>query len=165
MRVLLGLGLLLAVFAAVALFHDALQRHLASGREEARAAGPDERVDNGWSRLVVGRPAEREPPPGTGGAGPASAAMIVGPPTGASPEPAQAPPSSGADPRLPAITVVRGQTLRQIALAHYGDAAAISMADVAALARSNGLPSADRIEVGQVIRFPALDELRRARQR
>jgi nucleoid-associated protein YgaU len=145
-RAFVGLGILLALFAGAWWFHRALQSRLDSGRAEARAAGPDERVDNGWSRLIVGRPAARE-------------AFGAAPQSGATPAPiSPAPPAATA---LPAVQVARGQTLRQIALVHYGAAAAITMADVAALARANGLADPDRLEVGQWIRFPELDALRR----
>jgi nucleoid-associated protein YgaU len=136
-RVWLGAALLLACFAlALALLR----------RAEPPPAGPQPAapLPPGWGSVVLGAPSDALPP-------------------AAAPQPAQPAPAPVPQPEPPAarefeLSVSPGQTLSTICREHYGTASA---ALVAALARFNGMASADALQAGQKLKLPPLATLQK----
>jgi nucleoid-associated protein YgaU len=180
-RALLGLALLGAAFALVALLvrqerlwqaevraeHDEARRRLERGEGPGAARTPE----SGWIEVVVGAPSGAEPLP-------VPAAMPAGlttAPGQAAPQhtepgpalqatPAVQAPADGLPPPLAEpeglpdfrLQVSAGQVLSRIARDHYGTAA---VALVEALAAYNGMESPDQLREGQVLRLPPREVL------
>jgi nucleoid-associated protein YgaU len=141
-------------FAGAALWQSRRTRALREQREMAAriqsgelAVNASGVIEAGWAKVVVGRPAG-EPADSAGTSAPPQAEPIA---------PMPATPAS--TPVLTSdfeITVEPGQSLSEIARAHYGTAARDL---VAALARYNALADADSLRAGARLRLPAMDRL------
>lgn len=151
MRVLLGLALLLSLFAMAASWQgrwtDGLRRARDTEHGAPRQAAASEA---GWTTLVVGLPS---------GAEPVAPVEIDEPTQGATPPEPDGPVGFVGDFEY----VVRsGDVLGRICNAHYSTAA---REVVAAVAAYNGLTSPDQIRVGQVLSLPDQNRLTAAVQR
>lgn len=148
MRLLAGLLLLAALFAMAAGWQRRAGDHLR--RQRANEHGGPELLaeqEQGWSRLVLGRPSGAEPIP------------VPEPP----PEPRAAVSAAAsaspalAEPDEARYTVRSGDVLGRICQDYYRSA---RPAIVEALAAHNGLANADALRVGQILRLPSLEALR-----
>lgn len=144
------------LFFAVAFGFAALwQSHRAAQADEARALaaraqagevgltdlGP---LEPGWAAVVIGRPAGVEP------AGEANDEAAPAPPQ--EPVPPQPQPPDDFE-----VLIEAGQSLSEVARAHYGTA---PVALVRALALYNGLADENSIRAGQKLRLPPIERLR-----
>ena len=165
MRVALGVLFLLLLFVAAALVQERWLKDvektlpgLQVRAEQPRSAeepAEDEPLpaEDGWARLVVGRPSGADPvvlPP-------AERRMIESAPTHtpnpAPVEPESAPPSRPADYE---ITLAENETLSEVCVRFYGSGAP-KLYD--RLARYNGLANANAIRAGQKLFVPPTQEL------
>jgi nucleoid-associated protein YgaU len=174
-RILLGALILVAVFLAATTwqrrFADAAraEREVALGRATAEEAPPE-----GWSLVTVGRPSLGEgfgiAPGAVPPAVPAASNASIQPPgqvpahdsgtatpggTTTSNPPASTP--SAVDPTSATQWIVEpGQSLSRICAARYGSA---RLEIVEAVARHNGLASADLVREGQRLELPPVERL------
>lgn len=122
------------------------------------AKTPDGPIESGWAAVVIGGPS---------GVAPSSAAPQQDPVSGAGeqqPEDGGSSTEPAAPEQTPAmlgdfeLNVEVGQTLSEIARAHYGSAARDL---VRALASYNGLSDENALRAGQLLRLPPIDQLQR----
>lgn len=152
-----------AAFGAAAIWQAQHIRELHARRDLAArvqdgevASGPSGLIEAGWANVIVGRPSGVEPLdpfPAAAGQKRADEAPTV------TPEPIEQPPAI--EPVVPndfELVVESGQTLSEIARAHYGTAA---QELVKALAKYNGLADANAVRVGQKLRLPTRETLQR----
>ena len=170
MKLLLGVLLLLAAFAAAALWQRSWRAEAVAEREIARERGgagamqSDASRKGTWGRVIVGRPS---------GADPAAPVMTPSPlaesnPAAPAERTAAAPDASGrtsptsGTSAIPTkassseVVVRAGDNLSSLCQAHYGT----SRLDlVQALARYNGLKDPDHLREGQTLALPPVDQL------
>jgi len=140
----LGATLLLACLAlAVSL----LRREAAPVAAPAHAT-PASELPPGWGSVVLGAP--------SGAIAPAAAPEAAAPVP--APTPAPLPEAKPLEAREFELTVSPGQSLSTICKEHYGTA---SVALVEALARFNGMKSADALRSGQQLKLPPLATLQK----
>lgn len=149
-----------AAFGAAALWQSQRVRELRAARETAAriqdgelVAGPSGLIEAGWANVIVGRPSGTSPVevPSQDESQATNSAQQEAPPPG---------PGDGTSPVVGdyEVTVEAGQTLSEIARAHYGSAAREL---VRALAKYNSMTDENALRDGQKLRLPALDRLPR----
>ena len=150
MRALLGILLLGGLFLTVAGWQLGHSRSVRARRSDRYGPGPLQR-DDGWSLLVLGNASEAPPiehPTGRGSRGSAHGRRPRHPRP--SDPAAPAPPAQSYAPDYRYV-VQAGDVLGRICRRYYGSA---SPALVEALARYNGLASADAIREGDALLLP-----------
>ena len=156
MRILLGIGLLLAIFAASSVWHQGRMRELRGlgGFQEARAADP-RMLPPGWGEVIVGTPSGAEPVFVEPVRPTESRVLAVDEAVESWTEvPAQEPePLTVEDWELP---VRPGDVLSRIVRVHYGR---VSPELEERLARYNGLESPDKLVVGETLYLPPEEKL------
>lgn len=158
MRILILVLALACLFGGAALWH---QHRVATARDaqsEARriAAGEAARTEvgvlrEGWSAIVVGKPAERVASASTANAASAAPPGTAPPPSS---DPAIGPTAAptSAEAADFELVVQPGQSLSKIAAAQYGTS---RKELVDALARYNGLASPDALQAGFKLKLPS----------
>ncbi|MBK7643416.1 MAG: LysM peptidoglycan-binding domain-containing protein [Planctomycetes bacterium] len=121
---------------------------------DSAADAANERLRPGWGSVVLGAPSGAEIPVPEA-TPPAAVAQAPAAPSAPGVQP-QVPPPTAPAAREFELVVSPGQSLSVICKEHYGTAA---VKLVEALARFNGLPSADALRSGVKLRLPPIEDL------
>ncbi len=158
MRLLLGVLLLLTVFAAAAIWQRSWTSAARAQRDEARGPASASDLGPGWSRVIVGRPSGDEPPESSAGGpeGPPRSPRNAAPPGGDPRQGSPPSPQPDADAGVVRHRVQKGESLSAICSARYHSA---RRELVDAVARFNGLANADDVREGRELLLPPEEKL------
>jgi nucleoid-associated protein YgaU len=171
-KLLVGVLLLVAAFAAAAIWQRNWRAEAEARRELARTSDgrssprPKAAAEEGWGRVIIGRPSGADPvapsseplPRADASASPLPAPSPAAPPAGETRQSTD--PASGESPAVPAgearIVVQHGESLSSLCQTHYGTR---RPEVVQALAAYNHLKDPDRVREGQVVVMPPIERL------